>query len=145
VVTLCGDSIFAKSGPSWRIDCLEYGLETVRGSDAVFWKDSLRATGRRFEQLKIPNEIHDRGYVPSVVQHNKYLASDRPDSNVIAIAISSGITDESSAGERIKYRLIMQSTGKKLEKCPSVREALMVFYDVLEGGSCSRCARPFIH
>jgi hypothetical protein len=160
-VTLHDDSISSGSPPRWKVNRVDGKFKTIfvvdacysrmtmvhkkEGNDVVFWKDSFRATGRRFEEVKILNKIHDRGYVPGVVQHNKDLSSDVQGADSKPITTASGIKDESGARERIKARLIMESTGEQMEKCPSVREALMVLYDVLEGESYSRCTWPVIY
>jgi hypothetical protein len=101
----------------------------------IVWKDAFRQKGRRFTEASILGKIHGSNPVPGVVQFNAALSGDiKPVSDVDNyIETPRRSLDHHEHSQWIKTRLIMESTGEELYKCETVRDALKVLYDVLEG------------
>ena len=91
----------------------------------VVIKDSYRDNERRFKEEALLDKIHgDTGIYPGVVR--KLHGGSVPDITTARRATSK------LTPERTKARLVMGSFGEELCKAETVREILMVVYDVLE-------------
>ena len=88
-------------------------------------KDSYRDNERRFKEEALLDKIHgDTGIYPGVVR--KLHGGSVPDITTARRATSK------LTPERTKARLVMGSFGEELCKAETVRDILMVVYDVLE-------------
>ena len=141
-------------GPHWTIECPNHtyhysDCETLAIGDpwnrrthvwkhadeqgTVVIKDSYRKDERPFKEEDLLDKIHGRGIYPGVVR--MLHGGDTPGITTATPAIGT---------PRKKTRLVMGSFGEALSEAESVKEILMVVYDVLES-SCSSVQYPENH
>ncbi|KAJ3550514.1 hypothetical protein NM688_g5060 [Phlebia brevispora] len=93
-------------------------------------KDYYRDNKRRFKEENLIAQIHSNGLVPGVIrlEHHEEV---KANGEVITTAQRAKPNDE-SVELRTKMRFIFSSVGKKLDKVSSLKELLMVFFDLNE-------------
>ncbi|KAJ3535256.1 hypothetical protein NM688_g7004 [Phlebia brevispora] len=107
-------------------------LHVKEGQETVI-KDYYRNNKRRFKEEDIINQCHSDGFVPGVVRleyHGEVKANGEAITTAPRAELESSNDHISEC--RTKMRFIFSSIGQKLDKVSSLKELLMVFFDLNE-------------
>jgi hypothetical protein len=153
-ISLCKNERSRDSVARWSIRGKQAEFTTIFVGDAYYrmsrvhscssklllWKDSFRSDGQWFKENEILKKIHEPDPVPGVVQYDPTLSGDVQTCS--GQTITTPPREGDSPSHMVKTRVFMLSTGQDLAKCPTVRDALKVLYDVLEGEHNNTCSEP---